>query len=87
MKKVDMNKRAYRESSLRLHEEALPRWDCMRHYEIVASGDGFFDEDPTTSAVLELAFWPQIREGRRWPVLSIRNGTVDGWLDASGASA
>ena len=81
-------KRAYRESYFGSTKKKAG-WDCMRHYEIVASGAvPFFDEDPTRAPSATLAFWPKkllLRDLRTWPGV-FQNGTVDvDVLDASGA--
>ena len=81
-------KRAYRESYFGSTKKKAG-WDCMRHYEIVASGAvPFFDEDPTRAPSSTLAFWPKklLRDLRTWPGVYHKNGTVDvDVLDASGA--
>ena len=63
-------------------------WDCMRHYEIVASGAvPFFDEDRRERR-RPSRFGPRrlLEDLRTWPGVYHHNGTVDvDALDASGA--
>jgi len=83
-------KRAYREAYFGATKKKAG-WDCMRHYEIVASGAvPFFDDDPTQAPEGTLAFWPRklLRDLRTWPGVHSANSTVDAdLLDASGYGA
>ena len=80
-------KRAYSESYFGSTKKKAG-WDCMRHYEIVASGAvPFFDEDPTRApSSTPVLAEKLLRDLRTWPGVYPHNGTVDvDVLDASGA--